>query len=284
MFSRFTYLLLESFRGLLYNKFMTFVVIANIALSLFFVSVFIIVFLNLNRVIESTEEKITFEAFIEERAPTVDIMKKEILNTEGVEDALYISKQEAVEIFQQEVGQEILTAADGNPLPASFKIKINKNYRTPERLELIRESLKSIPFVEEVSAIKDWVPKLQKVRNVFVSVSLVAIIVILFAVFFMVFSTIRVTYLARRDLIRVLELVGASENAIRVPFIVEGALKGLFGGLFASLILALAMFFVRQSFPEIEMYRKIFLLQTAMGLFLGCTASIKSIPTSDENL
>jgi len=263
---------------------MTFVVIANISISLFFISVFILAFLNLNRVIENTEDKITFETFIEERAPVVDVMKKEILNTEGVTGAEYISKQEAVEVFRQEVGEEILAAVDGNPLPASFRIRIDRNYRTPEKLERIRENLKSIPFVEDVSTVKDWVPKLQKVRNVFVSVSLVTIIVILFAVFFMVFSTIRVTYLARRDLIRVMELVGASENAIRVPFILEGALKGLFGGVLAYCLLAFAMFFIRQTFPEIVMYRKIFLLQAAMGLFLGCMASVKSIPTSDENL
>jgi cell division transport system permease protein len=263
---------------------MTFVVIANISISLFFISIFILAFLNLNRVIESTEDKIIFETFIEERAPTVEVMKKEILNTEGVSGAEYISKQEAVEIFRKEVGEEILAAVDGNPLPASFKIRIDRSYRTPDRLERIRESLKGIPFVEDVSSVKDWVPKLQQARNVFVSVSLAAIIVILFAVFFMVFSTIRVTYLARRDLIRVMELVGASENAIRIPFVMEGALKGLFGGVLAYLLLALAMFFIRQTFPEIMMYRKIFLLQAAMGLFLGCMASVKSIPTSDENL
>lgn len=282
MFSRFSYLLTESIRGFFYNKFMTFVVIANIAISLFFVSVFVLAFFNLNRVIEATEDKITFEVFLEDRTPSREIMEKEILAIEGIAGAKYISKEEAFEIFRKEVGDEILTAADGNPLPASFKIRIRREYRSPDKLERIRENLKTLPFAEEVSAIKDWVLKLQQVRNVFVSVSLVAIIVILFAVFFMVYSTIRVTYLARRDLIRVLELVGATQNAIRVPFILEGALKGLFGGILSYFFLSLCMVFIRQSFPQIEMYREIFLMQTIMGLFLGCTASIRSIPTSDE--
>lgn len=282
MLTKLSYLVSESVRGFFYNKFMSFVVIANIAISLFFVSVFLLAFLNLNRLIEDTEDKITFEVFLEDKAPEADVMRKEILNTEGITDAEYISKATAFELFKKDVGSEILTAVDGNPLPASFKLKIDRNFRTPEKLERIRENLKNIPFVEDVSDVKDWVPKLQKIRTIFATVSLAASIILCLAIFFMVFSTIRVTYLARRELIRVLELVGASENAIKIPFIIEGALKGVLGGLLAYALLFLCLLFVRQVFPEIVMYGKILFVQLAMGFLIGCMASVKSINPSES--
>jgi len=275
--TRFNYFLTEALRGLLYNKFMSFVVIANIGIALFFVSVFLTAFLNLNQLIESAEDKITFEVFLEDQAPAIDVMKRALLATSGVVGADYISKEEAYAIFRKEVSSDILTAVDGNPLPASFKLTLSRDDRSPEKLKVIRENLKTIPFVEEVTEVKDWVQKLQRVRNVFASVSLIASIVLCLAIFFMVFSTLRVTCFARSDLFKVLELVGAPETAIRVPFILEGAIKGFLGGLMAYFLLLIAMAFVRTSFPDIVLYNKIFLVLTALGLFLGSVASVTAV-------
>jgi cell division transport system permease protein len=282
MFSKFRYLLSESLRGFFYNKFMTFVVIANIAISLFFIGVFSIVFLNLNRLIGSAEDQINLEVFLEDSSPDIHILRNEIMNTEGVVETQYVSKDEAYNIFRREVGEEILAAVEGNPLPASFKVKIDKGYRTPEKLRDIRESLRRIPFVEEVTAIKDWVPKLERIRDVFISVSLAASLVFAFAIFFMVSSTIRVTFLARRDLIRILDLVGASELMIKVPFILEGLLKGFFGGLFSYGLLLAGLVFARRVFPEIQIYKEVLLVQIAVGIFLGIIASFKTVNISEN--
>jgi cell division transport system permease protein len=277
MFSKLLHLLSESLRGFSSNKFTTFVVIANIGISLFFIGIFIIAFLNLNHLIESAEEKITFEVFLEDGSADIHILRNEIVNTAGVIQADYISKQDAYEIFKKDIGGEILTEVDGNPLPASFKVKIDKTYRTPEKLEEVRHSLKRVPFVDEVSSIQDWVPKLERIRNIFISVSLAAILILSLAIFFMVSSTIRVTFMARQDLIRVMELVGASENLIKIPFVIEGFVKGLLGGIVSYLLLLVALYFIQKIFPEIQTYSRVPAVQILMGIFIGMIASIRSV-------
>lgn len=282
MYSRLRYLLRESIRGFFHNKFMTLTVIGNIGLSLFFIGVFIIGLLNLNRLIESAEERITFEVFLEDEHADIAILRSEIMRTEGVVEAEYVSKQQALEIFKKDVGGEILTAVEGNPLPASFIVRIDQKYRTPEKLNTIREYLKRTPFVYEVSSIQDWVPRLQKIRKIFFTLSFLSILVLSCAIFFMVSSTIRVTYLARQKLIRVLTLVGASENFIRVPFVIEGMLKGLSGGLLSYLLLFIAMAFARRFFPELQVYGQVFAIQAGTGAFLGLIASFKSVKSAEK--
>jgi len=282
MGQRLAYFFRESIRGFLANRFMSFVVVANIALSLFFIGAFFIAFLNLNKLIESAEEKIELEVFLEDRAADTEILKKEILATAGVAEAQYVSKKEAYEIFQRDVGKEILTAVDGNPLPASFRVKISPDYRTPERVAQVRKSLLGVPFVEEVSEVKDWVPKLERVRNIFISVSLVVILVLSVAIFFMVASAIRVTFQTRHELVRVMELVGATENEIKIPFLIEGAMKGLLGGFISYALLVFVLFLLHKILPEIILYQRVFAVQVFMGFFLGLIASVKSVNVSES--
>jgi cell division transport system permease protein len=282
MYSKFLYLLRESVRGLFHNKFMTLTVIGNIGLSLFFVGCFLIALLNLNRLIESAEERITFEVFLEDEHADIGILRTEILRTEGVLEAEFVSKKQALEIFKNEVGSEILTAVEGNPLPASFIVKIDRNYRTTDRLNMVREGLKRIPFVYEVSSIQDWVPRLHKIRNVFLTLSSLSVLIFSCAIFFMVSSTIRVTYLARQNLVQVLSLIGASESFIRIPFVIEGMLKGFFGGVISYLLLLIAVAFAQRFFPEIKVFGKVFVFQAVTGVVLGMIASFKSVKTSEK--
>ncbi|HLD29717.1 MAG: hypothetical protein A2293_05305 [Elusimicrobia bacterium RIFOXYB2_FULL_49_7] len=277
MISKLLYLLRESVRGFFHNKFMTFAVIGNIALSLFFVGCFLVALLNLDRLIESAAQRITFEAFLEDESADTEILNREILSTEGVLGTEYISKKQAYEIFKKEVGEDILKAVEGNPLPASFIVHIDRNFRSPEKLETIRENLKRIPFVSEVSSVQDWAPRLHRTRNLFATLSLISILILSCAVFFMVASTIRITFMTRHDFVEVLTLIGASNSLIRIPFLIEGFLKGLLGGALSYLLLLTAVFFARRFLPDLLLFGKVFFFLSAAGALIGFLASVKSV-------
>ena len=78
------------------------------------------------------------------------------------------------------------------------------------------------------------------------------------------------------------ELLGATPNFIRIPFILEGMLKGLFGGLLSFVFLALVMHFLHRFFPEAALYKQVFAVQVFMGLFLGLVASVQNLRVSDK--
>ncbi|MBL8028802.1 MAG: ABC transporter permease [Fibrobacteres bacterium] len=280
--SRASFVFQEALRGLFFNKFMTFAVIVNIAISLFFASVFLTVFLNLNRVIKQAESRITIEVFLEDSKVDTAAVHREIMATPGIKNVRYVSKEDAYDIFVKEVGSEIMQAVDGNPLPASFKCSIIPDYREPDRLSVIRNGLKGISGVDDVSEIRGWVPLLQKVRKIFAGVSLAAFIILSLAIFFTVFSTIRIAYQSRHEHIRVLALVGAPESAIRIPFIISGAIQGLCGGALSTIVLFISVMAAKHFYAAAHFNLLLVPLLLGLGLSLGVVASFRSIPTEEH--
>ncbi len=277
-----SFILSEALRNLMHNKFMTLVVIVNISISLYFASVFMTSFLHLSRLIGDAEDRISLEVFLEDDKTDTAIVRSDIMATTGIASLRYISKQEARDIFVKEVGSEILNAVEGNPLPASFRCAILPEYRTPEKIAVIRNSLKGIKQVEDVSEMRGWVPLLQKVRRIFAAVSLVAISILSMTIFFTVFSTIRLAYQSRHEHIKVMSLVGASEFDIKMPFIIGGGIQGFCGGLLSVAALYITIHFARKFISGIVYDPRIPLILVITGFLLGTLASFRSIPTEER--
>jgi len=280
--NRISFVFQEALRGLLYNKFMTFVVIVNIAISLYFVSVFLTSFLNLNKIIEQAEARVTLEVFLSDGKVDTALVRSEIMSTPGVSGVRYISKEEAYEIFIKEVGSDIMVSVEGNPLPASYKCSIEAEYRNQEKLSIMRNSLKGIASVDEVSEIRGWVPVLQKVRRIFAGISLGVLGILCLTIFFTVFSTIRLAYQSRHEHIRVMALVGASEFAIKVPFIISGGIQGFCGGALSAIVLYVSIIFAKRYISTMYFDMRLVPFLMGLGLFLGVLASFRSIPAEEH--
>lgn len=183
----------------------------------------------------SIKELIEVEVFlldVDDR--TTNQIRIQLENEELVQEVNYISKDSASAIMRQEFGAGVEELAELNFLPASFRLSVNTDAGASQ-IENLVSRLQNVRGVDEVEYNEALLRILESNLNTFSLVGGGIGILILLAALILVYNTIRLTIYAKRDLIRAMKLVGATNKFIRSPFIVEGILQGLIAGSLAVL-------------------------------------------------
>ncbi len=212
----------------------------TLGFSLAIFSLFVFVISNLNGVMEGWGDKTQIIVYVKDSPSSQEAMKDGIMKVAGVKGAEFVSKEKALSELKSALkGHEgILEGVDANPLPASFEIRVQDGHNTPEGISKIVEELKANDWADDVQYSREWVEKLSAFIK-FVKVAAAGVGIFLgAATLFIISNTIRLAVYARRSEIEIMKLVGASDMYVRAPFVIEGALQGLAGGLLAMGILA----------------------------------------------
>jgi len=142
--------------------------------------------------------------------------------------ATYVSRERAWEEFAKELGgTELLEAVGQNPLPASIRLKLRPEFLNFKAMEKLSDTLAAQPSVEEVRFGGEWVQRLDSFIATLRFVDLAIGIVVALSVIFVVANTIRLAFIARRETMRIMALVGASNGFIFAPLVLEGVIAGL---------------------------------------------------------
>jgi len=219
--------------------------VTTIAFSLFTVGLFLLVAINLRMALQGLEERVEIVAFVLRGTPpeTITLASQDIAAFPEIQDVEYVTEEQALGRARKELVEfrDAYRDLSVNPLPASFEIRLKEGYRNAVSAERVAKRLEGFSFIEDIRYGRDWVERLDKLRNLAGIVGLVigaafaAVAVVIIGV------TIRLTILQRAREISIMRLVGATNRFIRGPFLLEGAVKGLFGGLL-SLVLCYAGF------------------------------------------
>ena len=217
--------------------------ITTIAFSLFTVGLFGLVAINLRQALRGLEERVEIVAYVLRGTPTeaIAVATQDIVAFPEVQDVSYISQEEAL----QRARTELIEFRDAyrdlqvNPLPASIEVRLKDGYRDAATVERVAQRLKGFGFIEDIRYGREWVQKLDHLRNLTGLVGLVIGLAFAAVAVVIIGVTIRLTILQRAREISIMRLVGATNWFIRGPFLLEGALKGLLGGLL-SLVLCYA--------------------------------------------
>jgi cell division transport system permease protein len=118
-------------------------------------------------------------------------------------------------------------------------VRMKEGYGDAATVGRVAERLKGFGFIDDVRFGREWVQKLDHLRNLTGLVGLVIGLAFAAVAVVIIGVTIRLTILQRAREISIMRLVGATDWFIRGPFLLEGALKGLLGGLL-SLVLCYA--------------------------------------------
>lgn len=165
---------------------------------------------------------------------TTNQIRQEIEQEELVLDVTYISKDSASAVMRREFGAGAEELADLNFLPASFRLSVDSDAGS-DKIENLVSRLKNLRGVDEIDYNAALLRIMESNLDTFTLLGGGILILILLASLILVYNTIRLTIYAKRDLIRAMKLVGATNKFIRSPFIVEGILQGAIAGLFAVL-------------------------------------------------
>jgi len=209
--------------------------ITTIAFSLFTVGLFGLVAINLRQALHGLEERVEIVAFVLRGTPakTITLATQDIAAFPEVQDVVYVTEEQALARARSELVEfrDAYRDLQVNPLPASIEVRLKDGYRDAATVERVAERLRGFEFVNDVRFGRDWVRKLDHLRNITGIVGLVIGLAFAAVAVVIIGVTIRLTLLQRAREISIMRLVGATNWFIRGPFLLEGALKGLLGGL-----------------------------------------------------
>ncbi|MFK7898379.1 MAG: cell division protein FtsX [Myxococcota bacterium] len=155
----------------------------------------------------------------------------------GVESVEVVTKAEALARFEKiSGGGELLVGLDENPLPASLEITLLPEARNAASIEILEQALDGLPGIADLASGQEWIEGYARAVSLLRGAALGIGAVLGMAALLIVANTIRLAVYARRDELDILALVGASRTFVRVPFMLEGTLQGLLGGLVALLL------------------------------------------------
>src|SRR5205085_5864019 len=115
-------------------------------------------------------------------------------------------------------------------------VRLKEGFRNPASVRKVAERLEAYDFVEDVRYGEDWVEKLYNLRNIAGIAGTTLGVVFAIVAMIIIGATIRMTVLARAKEISIMRLVGATDAFIRSPFLLEGFIKGVLGGVLALVL------------------------------------------------
>lgn len=230
-----SYALREAVAGVRRAPVLTGLAAAMVAMALLVLGLFGLVAHNLQLSLSLLERRVEVVAFLRDdvRTDEIELAVARLREVPEVQGVQYVSKEQALNDAREEFPdfRQVFMDLEVNPLPASLEVSLQDGARSEESVERIAGVAGEFDFVEEVTYGREWVQPLFTLRRVAFATA-----VILGAVFALVGALIigtalRIAIFARRDEIYIMRLVGARDGFIRRPFLVEGALAGLLGGL-----------------------------------------------------
>ncbi len=244
-----------------------------IALSLFLVGLFGIAAYNIRRVLERVESRVEVIAYLTDDATpeAVSEAQRQIAGYPEVREVRYISKEAALMRAKRELPEfeSLFGGLDANPLPASVEVMLKPNQAGPQVVESVAARIKLYNFVEDVRYGSEWLDKIFLLRRVAATASLVLGAAFAIVASLIIGAAIRMAIYARRDEIVIMRLVGATENFVRQPFLLEGLLAGVVGGVLAVVVTYAAFTIVSRSVIQLE-----WLPMSWMGAGLGAGALV----------
>jgi len=276
---RVSYFAARALANMRQNIFVNIVTIGTITLALLILSLFLLVFVNLEGLADSWSKRVQITAYFDQELTSQEIgaLSARIQSLSGTAQVTYVTKDEAVKRFRTRLkGQEsLLDGVSAEVLPASIEISLKRNSRDSEAVEAYVTRLKRIPGISEVQYGEEWVRRFNTFMNFMRLVGALLGGFLLLAVVFIVSNTIKLTIYARKDELELLGLVGATRMFIKAPFLIEGVIQGAAGSSLTILILTACYFgFLYNagnflSFNPVDAGLSVLPLEYLAGIFLG---------------
>jgi cell division transport system permease protein len=267
-------------------------VAGTMAIVLFVFGAFLLAQENLQNLLKVWGDQIQINAYLDkDLGPAeVSLLRDKIQNFSEVERVRHISREQAWKDFQVALGAQsnVLEGLPEDVLPASFEIFIKPAYRDGPIVEAFANRLRKEKGLTSVEYPQEWVDRLSLMVLALQWAMWVLAGILFVAVFFIVRSTVRLAILAQKDEIKVMQWIGASEELIQAPFVVEGMIQGFIGAGLSVLGLWLLLRFLRDQTPtSIGLFGSLDHLQfidwgsialvLAIGSLLGASGSVFSL-------
>ena len=298
-YSRFGYFIGEGFRNVFKNKKSTGASLVIMCATMIIFGVFLLLGENINHFVKEVESVQGMQVFLNKDATEEQIVelgnKIRELKIDGVpvvNQAVRKTKEDALasmkERFKEK--QDLLATFEGenNIFSESYVVTLT-DLKYSSR---VQDEITKMENVKRITSRDQTVTTLLNLANG-IKIITGAILVLLICIsMFIIANTIKLTVHARRKEISIMKYVGATNNFIRWPFIVEGMIIGIFASAISIMIIGLLYNMVADGLVNSDFMKRInmsllqfgdlfnyiFLTYMGLGLGIGALGSIISMP------
>ncbi|HQQ85704.1 MAG TPA: permease-like cell division protein FtsX, partial [Candidatus Marinimicrobia bacterium] len=234
--------------------------------------------------VENIRSQFDITIFVHRNASLTDLENfiEELSYFKEIEKIDYISTDSAAAQFKAEFGEDIFSILDYNPLPPSFTLRLKPQARNLASIEDLTTRIKQYPIVDEVRYRENFLRLLEKYQRLIFIAVVTAFIGLTLISIILASNSIKMTIFSRRNVIATMKLVGATNNFVRAPFLIEGTLEGLIGALLASGVIGLLYSFFNNYLQGLTGYQIIvsyryYLGLLVLGSLIGLIGSMRAI-------
>lgn len=244
----------------------------SIAMVLFLLGSVSFLILNALDVTNRLKESVTIYVMLDDQlgGDQTAALRKQIESKEVVRQVVYVSKEEAAEQFIAETGEDFTGFIDFNPLPDSFEVGLNARSSDKELVKQFDREVSAMAGVSEVVYQKGVVEQIGSNINKFNLILMLFGGALLVISLILLNNTIRMTIVAKRQLINTMKLVGATKGFIMRPFLGSAVLHGLYAGVIATVMFAAMIAGLQEGLPEVHLLKgNLLLLSITGGMIAG---------------
>ncbi|WP_316812497.1 cell division protein FtsX [Pedobacter heparinus] len=256
--------------------------IFSIALVLLMLGMLGLILVHAKNLSNYVKENIVLNIIVDEGAKETAVLafQKELNANPAIKSTVYVNKEMAARSLTNDLGEDFVNFLGYNPLLSTIDVYLKADYANNKSIDALKANIGKNPIVKEViyqSSLIDMVNK---------NINTIGLIILGFAAILLIISialinnTIRLAIYSQRFLIKSMQLVGATRNFIRKPFILIAALHGLIAAFIAILILLGILYYAQKEIPEMVILRN----YTEFGIVLlglvGVGIFITAISTS----
>ena len=267
------YLIGEGVKNLFKNKKSTMSSLMIMCATMFIFGLFFVIGENVNAWVKSIADAQGIRVFILDTATDEEVedIGEQILDIEGVRNAVLVSKEQAVETMKEMLGEDLIQGYENVEdiiYPVSYEVTL-ENLELNER---IQEEIMQIDKIDEIKSANEEISLIVKIAKGIRIVTGAILILLIIISTGIISNTIKLAVHARRKEISIMKYVGATNSFIRWPFLVEGVIIGLIAGLLSVAIIGFAYTYIAGKVSEIMlidmMYMKLIEFKDMFNLIL----------------
>ena len=224
----------------------------TVSLSVLIFAFFYLIYANMLHLGDKLGDDLKLIVYLEDE-PGPELKQqliKKIETFDEVEAIRFVSRKAAYQRFAKQLGEngDVLNDMPKDFLPPSIEVVPLRSLRSLNQVKLFSAYLARLPGTIKVQYGQDWVERFYYFTRLLSIIVLLSGALLILTTIFMVSHTIRLTILGRQDELELLKLVGATNNYIRTPFLLEGLLQGIIGSTVGIASLYLLYEWIRNHF------------------------------------
>ena len=269
----------------LLTSYMSIVIIMSIVLFLFgFFGVFVI---SSNSIANSFKENFSVSIFFQDNVKQIEVtqLQNELLMSDYIDKLSYVSKESAVLIMKEEYGEDFIQDLGYNPLVNSIDLNFKSQYVEAVKIDSISEIIKKNKYVDEIVYDKNLINLINENIKRITFWLIPSISIFLIITFLIINSSIRLSIYSNRQLIKTMQLVGATKSFIRKPFLKTNAFLSLISSFLSISLIILIINYLDNNINFLNNIepKTIFILCLFM-ILLGLTISYISTFFATQNI